>query len=70
MQLGSATAHPAQPTACHVWFCKKRNLIVGGVFDIIDSYFSSASITQVTWKTDWDTSDSGVVVFLESTYVV
>lgn len=49
---------------------KKCDLMVGGVFDIVDSYLSSASITQITWKTNWDTSDTGVVIFSESTHMV
>lgn len=33
------------------------------MFDIVDHYFGSTSITQVTWESDWDT---GVVIFLEN----
>lgn len=44
--------------------------MVGGVFDTVESYLSSANITQVTWKIDWATSDTGGVIFLESTSMV
>lgn len=44
--------------------------MAGGMLDILDSCFTSASIIQVTWKTDWDTGDPVVVGFLETANMV